>query len=100
MFTCIWEFKTVIVFLDGRALLVGKDEAKSHSSSPAAVACACACGAGPPTKSSSDEEAGAGWLCGGWKGLDDALGLAETSDAKGSTGGGVAVDWAWGGALI
>lgn len=82
----------MIFFIDGRALLAGKDDAKSHSSSSAVVACACACGGGPPTRSSSDDEAGVGWLCGGWKGLDDALGLAETSDAKGSTGGGVAAD--------
>jgi hypothetical protein len=78
-------------------LLAGREEAKSHSSSASAFA-ACRAGCGdelePPTKSSNDEEAGVGWLCagGGWKGLDPARGLAETSDANGSAGGGVAVD--------
>ena len=86
-----WEFRTWILLVDGRALLAGNDEAKSHSSSSAGAACACGTGAGGPARSSSEEDEGAGRLCGGWKGLEDALGLAETSDAKGSVGGGVAV---------
>ena len=83
------------MFDDGRALLAGKDDAKFHSSSSAGAGAVCGgcVGAGPPTRSRSDE---AGWVCGGWKGLDDALGLADTSDANGSAGGGVAVDWACG----
>jgi hypothetical protein len=84
------------LFADGRALLAGRDDAKFHSTSSAAAAGAGAvCGAGPPTRSSSDEEAG-GVCAGAWKGLDDCLGLAETSDANGSMGGGVAVDGAGG----
>jgi hypothetical protein len=85
--------------VDGSALLAGNADAKSHSSSSTGAACRAGCGDGPvsPTRSSNEDEAGAGWLwAGGWKGLDVARGLAETSDANGSAaGGGVAVDWAW-----
>lgn len=94
------EVSTWILLVDGSALLAGSEDAKLHSSSSAEAGCRAGCGdgPGPPTKSSNDDEAGAAGLCvGGWNGLELARGLAETSDANGSTaGGGVAVDDAWG----
>ena len=80
----------------GKALLSGSDDVKSHSSSSGALLAGCVAGAG--AKSKSDEPAGAA-VFPPWNGL--ALrGLADTNDANGSTGGGVAVVcccccWAW-----
>lgn len=90
------EFNTCTLFIIGSALLAGSDDAKFHSSSsPAGFPAACGGVGEPPTRSSKDEEAGAGWACGAgaWDGPVPGRGLADINEANGSAAcGGVAVE--------
>lgn len=59
------ELSTSTLFVEGKTLLGGSEDAKFHSSSSAAGACpvGCGCGGGltPPAKSSNDEDGMGGW---------------------------------------